>query len=313
MHELIDKEKKKEMEKKMKLSLIVKTLFLLSTVINAKTYINDRFNFSIDYPESIFVNMTYPQNGDGVWLRSKDNRVTLTPSGSLAVVSKNIKEAYNQILKWKAEDKNIEVTYKVQKKNWFVISGFNHEKKTLFYEKKFYYDEMLVGYLFEYPTELRKKYDSYIETFNKSFSYGNNFSELETNEIKKSNKSYQVYQELNKYDIFFMLVKSSEYIKSWSNSTNLKYFHLFEENADDKFDKVWTNIIDTYLFDKKREYLFIKEKSALYKKPNLKSKSKKFLIKNDCAMIIDKTKSGWYKVFYYHPHWKNQYYYVDKV
>lgn len=172
-------------------------------------------------------------------------------------------------------------------------------------------------------------------------------------EIKKSNKSYQVYQELNKYDIFFMLVKSSEYIKSWSKSIDLKYFHLFEEDSDDEsissriyidkegrgfseneaaglgvigdlayniktkklinsitgdnvevnFDKVWADIMDIYLFNKKCEFLFIKEKSTLYKKPNIKSKSKKFLIKNDCALIVDRSGDGWYQLFFYHPHW----------
>jgi len=181
-------------------------------------------------------------------------------------------------------------------------------------------------------------------------------SEKEVQKIKKLNKSYQVYQELNKYDIFLMLIMSSKKLKVWKKGTDLKYFHLIEEDMKDgiisamvyidkegrgfssdepaslgiigqfnyniktkklietitdnkdlrqqMFDRVWEDIIDTYLFDKKREYLFIKKKTFLYRKSNLKNKSKKFLIKNDCALIIDKTDDGWYKVFYYHPQWK---------
>jgi len=69
------------------------------------------------------------------------------------------------------------------------------------------------------------------------------------------------------------------------------------------YPKVWSKIFNIYHLNQPREYLFLKEKTYLYKKPNLKSKSKKFLIKNDCALILDKISDGWYKVFYYHPHW----------
>ena len=175
----------------------------------------------------------------------------------------------------------------------------------------------------------------------------------EVKKIKESNESYHAYQKMNEYNVFLMLIKSSKYIKSWSIHTDLKHFHLWEEDTsngvisamvyidregrsipenepsslgviahfdyniktkklinsttgdrvEEKFDKVWVDIMDIYLFDKKREYLFLKKKTFLYKASNLNSKSKKFLIKNDCALIIDKTKDGWYKVFYYHPHW----------
>ena len=185
-----------------------------------------------------------------------------------------------------------------------------------------------------------------------AFPERKSLAQVEVPKIKKSNKSYQVYQELNKYDIFLMLVTSSNYIKSWRKHTDLKYFHLIEADMRDgvissmvyidkegrgfaedepaslgviaqfdynvktkklietitdnkdlrqqNFNSEWADIMDIYLFNKKREYLFVKEKSYLYKKPNSENKSKKFLIKDDCALILDKTSDGWYKVFYYH-------------
>jgi len=227
----------------------------------------------------------------------------------------------------------------------------------------FYFKSITKKLVFDFTEYKPKVNDStkeariYFDDFDK---YGNIYgekylSEKKVQKIKKSNKSYQIYQKLNKYDIFLMLVISSDNIKPWRKHTNLKYFHLIEEDMSDgvissmvyidkegrgfaedepaslgviaqfdynvkskkltetitdnkdlrqqNFDSVWADIMDIYLFDKQKKYLFIKEKSYLYKKPNSKSKSEKFLINNDCALILDKTSNGWYKVFYYHPHW----------
>jgi hypothetical protein len=125
----------------------------------------------MEYPAEIFINKSYPDNGDGVWLENKDKTVQLTPSGSLAVLSTDIKEIYRQNLEWKSQEKSIEVTYKKQKNNWFVISGYNHDNATIFYEKRFLYDEKVMGYLFSYPTKSNKQYAKYIKLFNKSFLY----------------------------------------------------------------------------------------------------------------------------------------------
>lgn len=146
-------------------------LLLLTFTLQADTYTNSRFGFSIEYPAEIFINKTYPENGDGVWLDNKDKTVQLIPSGSLAVLSTDIKEIYKQNLEWKSEEKSIEVTYKRQKDNWFVISGYNHDTAIVFYEKRFYYDEKVIGYIFSYPIKSNKNYEKYIKMFNTSFTY----------------------------------------------------------------------------------------------------------------------------------------------
>ena len=190
--------------------------------------------------------------------------------------------------------------------------------------------------------------------------YGKNYlSQKKVQEIKESNKSYQVYQKLNKYDILMMLIKDSNFFSSSKyrtynekyadyidavtetedsmrllihvkrdlteyekqrpsytpirsisyNPLNNKFSETIYANGNEnilalKYPKVWLKIFNIYHLNKPKEYLYIKEKSTLYKKANLKSKSKKFLIKSDCALIIDKTKDGWYKVFFYHHKWK---------
>ena len=191
----------------------------------------------------------------------------------------------------------------------------------------------------------------YIEVNNECNQH---ISYKEKNEIQKSNKSYQVYQKMNQYDILDKLIKNSNYLNLLEYYTSdLEYwgaidYHRIDKGTlfmlvrvarkmskngkeifstmplngidfnplndrftdgsnnalDLKYPKVWLKIFNIYHLNKPKEYLYIKEKSTLYKKANLKSKSKKFLIKSDCALIIDKTKDGWYKVFFYHHKWK---------
>lgn len=148
-------------------SLIAETL---------ETYTNDRFFYSAAYPADIFVDKSYPENGDGVWLRDHAKSVQLTLSGSYAVVSDTMREAYDNAINWYSETKEIEITYKIQKKNWYVISGYDHKKQHIFYEKRFWYEvdgsKIIAGYLLSYPIVERDKYNALITTLNQQFHYG---------------------------------------------------------------------------------------------------------------------------------------------
>ena len=160
--------------KKVILILLLTTLFTYA--LNLETYNNNRFLFSMDYPSTIFVNKKFPTNGDGVELTNKSKNVKLLLSGSYMVVSPTIEEEYEQQITWKQEEKQIELTYKVQKENWFVLSGYNHKNSTIFYEKRFSYTDdkgtlVLVGYYFEYPIKEKEKYNKWIKVFNESFVY----------------------------------------------------------------------------------------------------------------------------------------------
>ena len=48
-------------------------------------YVNDRFGYSIEYPD-FFTEQAESANGDGVWLKSKDGRASLTLSGGFNVL-----------------------------------------------------------------------------------------------------------------------------------------------------------------------------------------------------------------------------------
>lgn len=283
---------------------------------------------------------------------SNDVNILLDNKKMKKATLKLITTEKNPIVYYQGEDWKIIYDFS-KKSNFSYIFKKNRDKKEFLYSAESQ----------QYITNENNKFisKSKVEQYFKNFEkYGTPYNQKylsteETKIIKKSNKSYQIYQELNEYDIYLMLVKTSDYVKSWGGkTTDLNHYHLIEADTsngvvssmiyldkeargftkdegaslgiigslkyniknkklinpnndyigpvEDKFDKVWANIMDIYLFNKKREYLFIKKKSILYKKPNLNSKSKKFLIKDDCALIVDE-KDGWYQVFYYHPRW----------
>ena len=160
---------RKKMKKILLLVILINGLSLYAKDdLSLKTYENSRFEFLIDYPSKIFVNKEFPANGDGIFLSNQDKSVTLTPSGSHAIIVSDIKEIYKKYINWIEEEKNTQLTYKVQKKNWFILSGFKENKKTIFYEKRMLVNETLIGYELTYPTAKKKRYNPIIKILNKS-------------------------------------------------------------------------------------------------------------------------------------------------
>jgi len=86
---------------------------------------------------------------------------------------------------------------------------------------------------------------------------------------------------------------------------DIKRFRLYEELIvePDKFieigyDNSWKDVISTLYLNKSKKCIKVKKKSWLYR--DKRSKSKKFLIKDDVALILKK-KKGWYKIYFHHP------------
>ncbi len=85
------------------------------------TYTNARFGFGIDYPVPLLKPGTPPANGDGLKFASGDGQTTLEVYGSIALDNATIGARYRAALK---DYGRYRITYKRQKGNWFVISGF---------------------------------------------------------------------------------------------------------------------------------------------------------------------------------------------
>lgn len=150
---------------------ILTTLLLISNSFfyNLQTYSNARYGFSIQYPADLLTEKTYPENGDGIWLRDRSGSVELIPSASLNINASSIKQIYRDAIKWKEDDKDIEITYKVQKKNWYVLSGYNYRKSSIFYIKYYSTGDILSGFTISYPIRDKRKYNQLINILSKSF------------------------------------------------------------------------------------------------------------------------------------------------
>ncbi len=137
--------------------------------VKIDTYRNGRFGFSLMYPSLILTKKTYPENGDGVWLSNEDGTVQVTPSAAFAFNTSNGKQMYKEALSWKKQDSNIEITYKRQKNNWYVLSGYDHSANTIFYEKYYLVNGVRSGFSIIFPTSEKKKYEKLVTIIAKNF------------------------------------------------------------------------------------------------------------------------------------------------
>lgn len=131
-------------------------------------YFNERFGFALIYPGDVFGSKIVSDNGDGITLYNHDKTLELRAYGSW--YGDNIREIYRDEMRWAIESGQ-RVTYKVLKKNWFVLSGVNGQKQTIFYQKSYFKNGKSASFRLVYPIRDKKKYDTLISTINKSFTW----------------------------------------------------------------------------------------------------------------------------------------------
>jgi hypothetical protein len=119
------------------------------TATNPKTYRNGRFGFSLEVPATLDAGEP-PTNGDGQSFASKDGKATLKVAGAPGL---SLQAVYEMAL----EDSSAQVTYKVAKSNWYVVSGFLGEK--VFYEKAIAKGDTVAILRFEFPKAEKAVYD----------------------------------------------------------------------------------------------------------------------------------------------------------
>ena len=164
--------KEEELEKKVEKRIIPNKKLVDYTHLD--TYFNNRFGFSVKYPSSLLTKKTYPENGDGVWLSNNEGTVTVIPSASYAIDINTAKQMYKNAISWKKENKAVEITYKRQKNNWYVLSGYDHSNNTIFYEKYYLINGISSGFSIVFLIKDKKKYNKLVNIIASSFkpSYG---------------------------------------------------------------------------------------------------------------------------------------------
>lgn len=158
---IIQKQESKEIENP-------KTTHEIQDKSNLKydSYTNARYGYSVLYPTNL-EKKSESENGDGREFNSSEGfNMLVYGSNDASVLGKSIDEMYKEELK-----EHKDVTYKVKKKNWFVVSGYDGDY--IFYVKKYAGTGSTNTLFFKYPSNLRDKYYDVVTVISKSFKEGN--------------------------------------------------------------------------------------------------------------------------------------------
>jgi hypothetical protein len=135
-----------------------------STNRGYKTYMNGRFGFAIDFPQS-FLEAHNPDNGDGVELISEDQKAMLRVAGGNNP-GFTLAEYYAAAI----QDLHCDVSYQKLGLNWFVISWMC--------PKEVGYTKMFVGrgsensFTLTYPVAEKGRYENVVIRMGQSFKAG---------------------------------------------------------------------------------------------------------------------------------------------
>jgi hypothetical protein len=129
---------------------------------NWTSYTNQRFGFEIEYPSNL-IPQGEAQNGDGQAFFSADEKLKLWAWARLAL-DEGLAD-YTRNFFTKGE----KITYKIVKKDWAVFSGYTPDNQ-IFYQKIWLKNDVFYTFLWQYPTQLRKKYDPFCQKIADSFT-----------------------------------------------------------------------------------------------------------------------------------------------
>lgn len=121
-------------------------------------YCNSRYDYCIDYP-ILLIPQDESHNGDGRKFVSDDLKTEMT------IFASNYPNSLKSYLSISSENKNI--TYKVVKNNWYVISGY--ENGLIFYQKTVFNNGIFKTFHLTYPKSIKKDFDFYLPLIVKSF------------------------------------------------------------------------------------------------------------------------------------------------
>lgn len=126
-----------------------------------KTYANARYGYSIAYPANLLVPQGEADNGDGQAFRSQNGAAEMRVYGSQNMGG-GLTAAYNEAQAGK------DVSYKVIKRNWFVVSGRDGGK--IFYQKTMMKGGVLKTFMIEYDESEKATYDAVTARIARSFT-----------------------------------------------------------------------------------------------------------------------------------------------
>ncbi|MCK9254769.1 MAG: hypothetical protein GX793_04590 [Bacteroidales bacterium] len=136
------------------------------TIYNYKTYYNERYGYSIEYPSSKLIPQGESGSGDGQVFKSQDSKSELRVYRDYRdVLDFGLQDAYNEDLR--GDGGNFVVTYKKLGNNYYVISGYKN--KNIFYQKTIIFRNQLCTAIITYPESEKNYYNKVCENIFRTF------------------------------------------------------------------------------------------------------------------------------------------------
>lgn len=132
--------------------------------VTYRTYTNVRYRYSIAYPVGILIPQGEADNSDGQKFLSKDGRAMMLVFGSNRL-DRSLEDEYQSAQSGENGSRN--VTYKVLKKDMFVVSGTENGK--IFYQKTLLRGDVFKTFIIEYDDSQRTTFDSITSRISRSF------------------------------------------------------------------------------------------------------------------------------------------------
>ena len=133
-----------------------------------KTYHNQRFDFCVDYPSNFLNPSGESENHDGNTFANANGSSEMRASGMYNALDETAAEAFERATENdNYYDEERKISYKLQKDNWFVISGNYNE--SIFYVKSILVDDTFYTLYFEYHSSETDQFDEIIKRTTKDF------------------------------------------------------------------------------------------------------------------------------------------------
>lgn len=133
--------------------------------VTYERYSNDRFNYSVLYPDNVVTPQDSPTNRDGRDFRSPDGRITMQVYGVNNSLSQTLEERYQVALQ---ADDNRNITYQALEDNFFVISGY--EENDVIYQKTLLDNHNFKTLEIRYDRSFQPEFDPIVAEIANSFS-----------------------------------------------------------------------------------------------------------------------------------------------
>lgn len=131
------------------------------------TYSNSRFSYVISYPAALLIPQGESDNGDGQKFLSNDGQVEMIVYGSENTSDQSLRDLYNSQLRSEGNQSKRQVTYKVLRANWYVVSGYEGDR--VYYQKTIFSGGVFKTFRIEYDKSRADVFDKVTKKVAASF------------------------------------------------------------------------------------------------------------------------------------------------